>query len=220
MQVTLDDVKKNEELKAFIIEADKNLASIGFTEHGLRHSDLVANIARNVLIHLSFPERTAEIAAISGYFHDIGNVISRTLHGISGALLVRPYLLDMGMPPNEVALIMNAIGNSEEEIGSTVNEVSAAVVLADKSDVHQSRVRNPDPARFDIHDRVNFASKKSFLAVDEEKGEIILKIEIDTKISQVMEYFEIFLDRMTMCRKAAEVLDCKFKIIINEHEIL
>ncbi len=220
METSLEDVKKSKDLKAFIIQADKYLESIGFTEHGLRHSDLVANIARNILVYLSFPKRTAELAAIAGYLHDIGNVISRSFHGVSGALLVRPYLIELGLPPEEVAIIVNAIGNSEEEHGFAVNEVAAAVVMADKSDVHHSRVRNPDPARFDIHDRVNFAARKSFLEVDEEKGEITLKIEIDTKISQVMEYFEIFLDRMTMCRKAAEVLDCRFKIVINDNEIL
>lgn len=220
MAITLEDVKNNKEIESLIIQADKNLESIGFTEHGLRHSGLVANIARNVLTRLSFPERTSEIASIAGYLHDIGNVISRNNHGISGAMIAHSYLVNMGMPISEVAMVMNAVGNSEEEHGSTVNEISAAVVLGDKSDVHHSRVRNPDPSRFDIHDRVNFAARKSFLDVDEQKGEITLKIEIDTKISQVMEYFEIFLDRMTMCRKAAEILDCRFKIVINDNEIL
>lgn len=220
MAITLEDVKNNKEIESLIIQADKNLESIGFTEHGLRHSGLVANIARNVLTRLSFPERISEIASIAGYLHDIGNVISRNYHGISGAMIAHSYLVSMGMPISEVAMVMNAVGNSEEEHGSTVNEISAAVVLGDKSDVHHSRVRNPDPSRFDIHDRVNFAARKSFLDVDEQKGEITLKIEIDTKISQVMEYFEIFLDRMTMCRKAAEILDCRFKIVINDNEIL
>lgn len=214
------DIKEDPTFKAYLNLADKSMYALGYTEHGFRHADLVAHIAQNILRRLSFPERRAELAAIAGYLHDIGNAISRSFHGVSGALIVKPVLEQKGLLPDEVAVILSAIGNHEEEYGWATTEVGAAVILADKSDVHCSRVANPDMSSFDIHDRVNYAAKHSFLNVEADKGLITLEIEIDTKYSQVMEYFEIFLSRMVMCRRAAEFLDCKFSLVINGTRLL
>lgn len=162
----------------------------------------------------------AEVGEIAGYLHDVGNVVSRQRHEQVGALIAQDILKSQDMAVDEVAVIMNAIGNHEEEYGWIVSEVSAALVIADKSDVHQTRVRNPDPAAFDIHDRVNYAAKRSFLRVDEKKRLLTLEIDIDTEASTVMEYFEIFLSRMIMCRRAAEYLKCTFSLVINKTKLL
>ncbi|NMA61051.1 MAG: HD domain-containing protein [Firmicutes bacterium] len=214
--VKLNDIKKHPSIKAYIKQADANLQAMGYTEHGLRHIGLVSSIARNVLEHLGYDERAAELAAIAGYLHDIGNCVGRVHHGASSALLIEPFLRELGMPPEEVALILSAVGNHEEEVGEPVNEIAAALILADKSDVHRTRVRNRDIASFDIHDRVNYAVIKSFLDVNEEERLITLRITIETENTSIMEYFEIFLDRMLMCRRAAAYLDCQFKLEINE----
>jgi metal-dependent HD superfamily phosphatase/phosphodiesterase len=215
-KVTLEEVKGHPEVKAYIAQAEKYLNSIGYTEHGFRHASLVASIAHNILSRIStYPNRTAELAGIAGFLHDIGNVTGRDEHNVAGALLARNILYDLRADPQEIAIIMTAVGNHEEEGGWPTNEVSAALILADKSDVHRTRVNNPDPATFDIHDRVNYAAKRSFLRVDEAAGTISLEIEIDTEISQVMEYFEIFLNRMIMCRRSAEFLKYRFNLIIN-----
>ncbi len=200
--------------------ADEYLKALGYTEHGYRHGNLTGNIARNVLLQLGKSERLAELAAIAGFLHDIGNMVNRDDHGHSGALISFYILNEMGMDPEEIGLITGAIGNHEEENGVALNDISAAVALADKSDVHRSRVRNIDPSTFDIHDRVNYAVERSFLRVDSERKTITLELTIDTAISQVMEYFEIFLLRMIFCRRAAEILGCKFKLVINEIELL
>jgi len=213
--LTLEDVKTDAAVIAMIEQADRSMNALGYTEHGFRHADLVAHISFNIIQRLEFPERDAELAAIAGYLHDIGNSVSREFHGITGSLLARSTLEKMGFPLNEIISIMSAIGNHEEEYGYPTSEIAAATILADKSDVHRSRVRNPDMAAFDIHDRVNYAAEKSFLKVEAESGSISLEIVIDTKLSTVMEYFEIFLSRMIICRKAAEFLDCKFNLIIN-----
>ncbi len=214
------EIKADEVFHAYLEQADKAMAALGYTEHGFRHAELVAAISSNVMRRLSFPERTAQVAAVAGYLHDIGNSISRSFHGVSGALLVKTRLEERDFTSPEIATIMSAIGNHEEEYGWSTSEVSAAVILADKSDVHRSRVANPDIADFDIHDRVNYAAERSFLRVDAESGFITLEIDIDTKISQVMEYFEIFLSRMIMCRRAAEFLDSKFSLMINGTRLL
>lgn len=218
--IALEDVKKNREVKVYLTKADEYLGAIGYTEHGERHAGLAANISRNVLSHLGYPERSAELAAIAGYLHDIGNVIGRYDHGQVSALVAQRILLGMDMEPVEVAEIMAAIGNHEEEKGDPVSHIGAAVILGDKSDVHRSRVRNPNMITFDIHDRVNYASEKSFLRVAEDKKVIALELMIDTKISQVMEYFEIFLSRMVMCQRAAKFLKCTFELIVNEVRLL
>ncbi len=218
--VTLATVEADAETSSLIERADKFLGEIGYTEHGFRHANLVAHIARNIMYRLSFPEREAELAAIAGYLHDIGNVISREFHEVSGALISRSILKRLGMSYSEIAVVMNAIGNHEEEHGCATSSVAAALIIADKSDVHRSRVRSTDQLVFDIHDRVNYAAQRSFLNVNPETCMITLEIEIDTSISQVMEYFEIFLSRMVMCRNASKFLDCKFSLVINKTQLL
>ena len=206
---------------AFIARADKVMEEIGYTEHGYRHADLVSKIAFNILDRLGYSQREAELAEIAGYLHDIGNLVNRKNHYLVGAKISGDILKGLGMEPDEVSQIMSAIGNHEEESGSAIDAITAALILADKSDVHRSRVRR-DIAEFafDIHDRVNYAVNHSFLRVNNEEKKIVLELEIDTDISQVMDYFEIFLDRMTMCRRAADTLGCEFEIIINGVKIL
>lgn len=216
----LEGIKTNQIVETFINQGNVHLGTIGFTEHSFRHANLVSNIARNILNHLKYPERQCELAAIAGYLHDIGNVVSRPGHGQSGAMIALRVLSDMGMPAEEIAFVISAIGNHEEQYGQAVNTIAAALILADKSDVHRSRVRNANIAAFDIHDRVNYAVEHSFLRVDETKREINLELTIDTQISPVMDYFEIFLTRMIMCRRAAAFLGCRFALTINGIRLL
>lgn len=213
--ITLEDVKNNKEVETYILKGDEYLKAMGFTEHSFRHLNLVSHIAGNVLSHLGHNQRDVELASIAGYLHDIGGVVSRHDHGVAGAVIAFHILSKMGADPEEIAAIVSAIGNHEEEYGSPVSSISAALILADKSDVHRSRVRNREIATFDIHDRVNYAVKKSFLRVDEEKKAIILELEIDPEISNLMEYFEIFLVRMVMCRRAAAFLNRSFWLMVN-----
>lgn len=217
--ITLEDLKENEEVNSYIERANDYLGVLGYTEHGLRHANLVGHISQNVIKRLKMPGREYEIAGVAGYLHDIGNVIGRDSHGIAGAMIAREILLKQDVSFDEIALVMNAIGNHEEDYGIPTNNVCAAVIIGDKSDVHRSRVRNEDSAVFDIHDRVNYAAERSFINVDETKRLITLEIEIDTTISQVMEYFEIFLSRMVICRHAAEFLKCKFDLVINGNKL-
>jgi uncharacterized protein len=219
-RVTLDDIQNDPGILAYIEMGNEYLGALGYTEHGFRHANLVAHIAGNIIRRLGFDERMAEIASVAGFLHDVGNCISRENHGVSAALLAKTVLWHMDVDPKEVALIMNALGNHEEEIGTPANPVGAATIIADKSDVHHTRVRNPDPATFDIHDRVNYAAKRSFLRVDSNTRLVTLEIDIDTTVSQVMEYFEIFLSRMQMCRQAAGVLDATFSLVINGSRLL
>lgn len=220
--VALDTVKADPEVQAFIRNANRNLGAIGYTEHGFRHVGLVANIARNILKRMGFDRRHQELAAISGYLHDIGNVVSRLDHARTGALLAHGILRRLGATPEDAAIVMGAIGSHEDEdhIGEPVHAVSAALILADKADVHRSRVRNTDPTTFDQHDRVNFAATSSRLRVDPEEKSITLELEIDTSIAPVMHYFEIFLPRMLMSRRAAEALGYAFHITINDVSVL
>jgi hypothetical protein len=218
--ITVEDVKKNEQVKLLIKKSDEILGMIGYTEHGERHASLAASIAFNILDRLKYPEKRAHLAAIAAYLHDIGNVINRDYHAQTAALLARSILSDMGMPTEEILEIMAAIGNHDEKDGQPVSDICAAVILADKSDVHSSRVRTLQEIKQDIHDRVNYAAKSSFLRVDEDKKFITLQIKIDTNISQVMEYFEIFLSRMLVCRRAAEFLSLKFQLEINGQRLL
>lgn len=219
-KILVEDIKGLPIVQAFIASGNQNLGAMGYTEHSFRHAGLVSNIASNILERLDYPTRDCELVAIAGYLHDMGNVITRYNHGQSGAYLAMKILQELGMSWEEIALIMGAIGNHEEEYGQPVNNIAAALILADKSDVHTSRVRNPDVANFDIHDRVNFAVKHSFLRVESVKRIITLELKIDTEISGVMEYFEIFLTRMVMCRRAAAVLDSSFSLVINETKLL
>ena len=213
--ITLNDVKNNSAVKAYINKADNTLGVIGYTEHGERHSYIVSRDARMVLKRLGKNERMCELAAISGYLHDIGNVISRRNHAQTGALIVNQILTQIGMDINDVSEIITSIGNHHEEDGLSVSDVTAALILADKADVHRSRVRNPKFIKFDIHDRVNYSTESSSLRVNKQTKLITLDISIDTEISSVMEYFEIFISRMIVSRKAADFLGYKFELIIN-----
>jgi metal-dependent HD superfamily phosphatase/phosphodiesterase len=221
--IGLDLVRADPEVQAYIRQANKNLGVLGFTEHGFRHVGLVSNIARNVLRLLDYDNRQQELAAIAGYMHDIGNVISRHGHATSGALLAHPILSRLNMTPDDTAIVLGAIGSHGDDsgrLGEPVHPVSAALILADKSDVHRSRVRNNDPNTFDQHDRVNYAATSSFLRVNSDAKTITLELTIDTAMAPVMQYFEIFLPRMLMSRHAAELLQCAFHITINEVVVL
>lgn len=221
--LTLEFIRADAEVRALIKQANINLGVLGYTEHGFRHVGLVSNIARNVLRLLAYDERQQELAAIAGYMHDIGNVISRHGHATTSALLSHSILTRLGMPWEDIAVIIGAMGSHGDDHGhrgEPVNPVSAAVILADKTDVHRSRVRNTDPTTFDQHDRVNYAATSSFLRVDAEAKSITLELTIDTEIAPVMHYFEIFMPRMLMCRHAAELLGCAFHIVINEVVVL
>lgn len=217
--LTFAQVREHPRARAFVRMADAALEQIGYTEHGERHVSLVARIAFNVLRRLGHPERDCELAAIAGYLHDIGNAVNRDHHAQTGAVMAMQLLSDLGLPEAELLTVMGAIGNHHENDGEPVSAVAAAVIMADKSDVHRTRVRNPDMIKFDIHDRVNYAVEKSFLNVDEEKKLITLELTIDTAISQVMEYFEIFMTRMMASRKAAIVLGCQFHLTVNNNRL-
>ena len=213
--VTLETVKMDEEVKALIHYANQYLRALGYTEHGPRHAGLVAETARNILLQFDHPERLGELAAIAGYLHDIGNSIHREHHAQSGSLIALRILSRLGLPPEEAAVIANAIGNHEEERGYATNPVSAALNIADKADVHRSRVQAEGFDTFDIHDRVNYATTNSQVIVDAAGKTISLELTIDTGFAQVIEYFMIFLDRMGMVKQAAEFLGCHFRLVIN-----
>ncbi len=218
--ITLDEIKKDSIIDTCIRKGNEYLGVMGFTEHGYRHINLISRIARNILERLNYPQREVELAAIAGYMHDIGNVISRYDHGQSGATLAFLILSRLGMSSEDIAMVISAIGNHEEEYGQPVNSVAAALILADKSDVHRSRVRNQDFATFDIHDRVNYAVEHSFLRVNGETRAITMELTIDIEICPVMEYFEIFLSRMVLCRRAADFLKSHFALEINGAKLL
>jgi metal-dependent HD superfamily phosphatase/phosphodiesterase len=193
--------------------------ALGYTEHGFRHAGIVAETSRNIITSLGQDGRAAELAAISGYLHDIGNAINRLGHPDTAAIMAYILLNEIGMSTHEVAQVIAAIGNHEEELGAPVSAISAALILADKSDVHHSRVQNQNPLTFDIHDRVNFSVQKSHMRVDTENKSINLELTTDEQSASVMEYFEIFLSRMLMCRRAADFFGYKFKLIINDVEM-
>jgi len=218
--LTYDEITKSEAIKTYITRADESLAALGFTEHSFCHVMHVAETAGYILQTLGFDERTVELAKIAGYLHDIGNLVNRKDHSQSGAVMAWSILNDMGCDPGEMATIVTAIGNHDEGTGVPVNAVAAAMILADKADVRRSRVRNQDIATFDIHDRVNYSVKKSVLKINEDKTLVKLKLSVDTKYGSVMDYFEIFMQRMLLCRKAAEKLGLQFKLIINEQQVI
>ena len=213
--LTFKDIIKDPEVVVLVAEADRQLAVLGYTEHGPRHARLVAKNARAVLIALDADERAAELAAIAGYLHDIGNVVSREKHERTSALLARDILGRRRMDYQETAQVMAAIGNHDENGGNPVSDVSAALILADKADVHKSRVRNPEFIKFDIHDRVNYAVKRSALTVRSKERSIAFELTVDTSVAPVMDYFEIFLSRMVISRRAADFLKCHFELVIN-----
>lgn len=213
--ITLKEVRHDARIRTYVTRANEQMQTIGYTEHGHRHSGIVSTIARSILHNLGREERECELAAIAGYLHDMGCVVNRPGHVEAGALISYTILTDMGMPPGEIATIIGAIGNHEEPDGVPISAVSAAVIIADKSDVHFSRVQESDPVKFDIHDRVNYAVQKSYLRVDVDVKSIVLELQIDTHHASVTEYFEIFVKRMVLCRKAAEFLGCKFHLNVN-----
>ncbi len=218
--ITLEDVKRREDIKTYLARADRNMEAIGYTEHGFRHADIVAERARHIMEALGRGPREAELAAIAGYLHDVGNVANREEHGQIAVMISYSVLKEMGLPPGELADIMAGVGNHEEQYGDPFGPVAAAVIIADKSDVARSRVRDIHPSRYDEHDRVNYAAMSSALTVNHDRTIISLGLEIDTEISPIMEYFELFLDRMVMCRRAAKVLGCEFELVINGTKLL
>lgn len=218
--ITLEDLKNNEEIKTLFEIADKQLSEMGYTEHSFRHVGLVSTVAGDIVKTLGFGEREIELAKMAGFLHDIGNSVNRVDHAHYGAILAYQLLTKIGMGIKEAAEIMLAIGHHDEGSGGAVSTISAALILADKSDVHRTRVRNNDIATFDIHDRVNYAVDSSKIYVDKEKKIAVLELHIDTDICPVMDYFEIFLVRMTMNRRAAEFLGLKFQLIINGTHLL
>ena len=220
MFISYETVKNNAAIRAYIEKADQSLIALGFTEHSFAHVTLVAENAARILEALGAEEKDIENARIAGYLHDIGNVVNRIDHAQSGAIMAFRLLDNLGADPEQIATIITAIGNHDEHTAFPVNPVAAALILADKTDVRCTRVRNKDAATFDIHDRVNFAVKKSSVLVNIEKMEISLKLHIDTTICSVTDYFEIFLGRMILCRKAAEKLGLKFALRINGQKLM
>lgn len=214
------EIKSNEAIKKYITAADESLKALGYTEHSFAHVVRVAECAAYILTELGYDEHTVELAKIAGYLHDIGNLVNRIEHSQSGAVMAFRLLDKMGMPAEDIATIVTAIGNHDEGTGVPVNAVAAALILADKSDVRRSRVRNSDFATFDIHDRVNYSVDFSNIEMDKDKKEVRLKLGIDTSISSLMDYFEIFLGRMMLCRKAADKLGLNFKLIINNQQFI
>lgn len=218
--LTYEQLTKSEEIKTYIVRADESLGALGYTEHSFAHVMHVAETAGYILKTLGHTERTVELGKIAGYLHDIGNLVNRKDHSQSGAVMAWSILNDMDCDPEEIATIVTAIGNHDEGTGVPVNAVAAALILADKSDVRRSRVRNTDITNFDIHDRVNYSVKKSALKINEDKTIVKLKLTVDTQYGSVMDYFEIFMGRMILCRKAAEKLGLQFKLIINEQQLV
>ncbi|MBI3522559.1 MAG: HD domain-containing protein [Chloroflexi bacterium] len=218
---TLEDIKSDDRVKVYIRSANQQTGAIGYTEHGERHANTSADGARFILRALGHEPRRCEVAAIAAYLHDVGNAITRDRHGQTGALLAHDILVDLGFATEEIATIMGAIANHEEaEGGLPVSAVSAAVIIADKSDVHRSRVRNPKTTSFDIHDRVNYAATASEIKVSRKEKLITLELTIDAEVAPLMEYFEIFLSRMILSRRAAEFLHCRFALVINNTRLL
>lgn len=218
--MTYQEIKKNEEINTYIRQADLALSALGFTEHSFAHVTLVAEKAGYILQTLGYPERTVELVKIAGYLHDIGNLVNRVEHSQSGAIMAFRILDHLNFPPDEIGQIVSAIGNHDEGTGVPVSALAAALILADKSDVRRNRVRNQDISNFDIHDRVNYSVTKSELKINESHTLIKLKLSVDTRYGSVIDYFEIFLQRMILCRKAAEKLGMQFKLMINEQQLM
>ncbi|MDD4773369.1 MAG: HD domain-containing protein [Eubacteriales bacterium] len=218
--ITYDIIRNNESVRTYIKNADEVLGTLGFTEHSFAHVTKVADTANYILSTLGYSKAECEIGMIAGYLHDIGNVVNRIDHAQSGAMMAYRILDSLGATPDEIAVIIGAIGNHDETTAVAVSPVAAALILADKTDVRNTRVRNKDMTTFDIHDRVNYSVKKSNLTISDDKLIIELELTIDTNYSSVMDYFEIFIGRMILCRKAAEKLGMKFKLDINGQQLL
>lgn len=220
IKITFADVKKSQEIKTYIKQADASLAVMGYTEHSFAHTTKCAEVAGQLLKDLGYDDRDIELAKIAAYMHDIGNVINRADHAQSGAVMAFILLEKMGMPAEDIATIITAIGNHDEKTAFPVNAVAAALIIADKTDVRRSRVRRKRTIHSDIHDRVNYAVEKADLKLDTENKTITLCLTIDTEISAVMEYFEIFIERMLLCRKATDYFGFSFKLNINGNAIM
>lgn len=218
--VTYEEITKNEAVRSYIRKADESLLALGFTEHSFAHVTKVATTTEYILRELSYTSHDIELARVAAYLHDIGNLVNRVDHSQSGAIMAFRILDNMGMEADDIATIVTAIGNHDEGTGVPVNPIAAALILADKSDVRRSRVRNRDIATFDIHDRVNYSVSDAKLCINDAHTEILLALTIDTKYSSVMEYFEIFLNRMVLCRKAAEKLGLRFMLMINNQQLM
>ena len=218
--VTYQDVSSSEEIKSYIRQADASLVALGYTEHSFAHVVRVATVTQNILTELGYDPRTVELARIAGFMHDIGNVVNRIDHAQSGAVMAFRILDKMGMEPNEVAQVIAAIGNHDEHTAYPVNALAAALILADKSDVCRSRVRNRDVPSFDIHDRVNYSVVQSSLKTDVESRTFTLVLTVDTGVSPVADYFEIFLERMMLCRRAAQFFGYRFGLKINGTQLM
>ena len=218
-KVTYKAIKNMPEVNAYIEQGNRVLGALGFTEHSRGHAVKVAETAGNILEKLGYNQHTIELARIAGYMHDMGNCVNRVDHAHSSAIMAFQILRDLKVPDEDIAVIVSAIGQHDEATGMAVDAVSAALILADKTDVRRNRVQNPVPATFDIHDRVNYAALSTKLTIQKEKKVIQMELELDDEICTVMDYFEIFLERMIMCRRAAERLDCKFKLIANGNKM-
>jgi len=217
--MTYEEIKKIEAVRTYIAQADASLAALGYTEHSFAHVCRVAETTGYILETLGFSERTVELGKIAGYLHDIGNLVNRVDHSQSGAIMVFRLLDQWGFDPEDISTVVTAIGNHDEGTGVPVNEVAAALILADKSDVRRTRVRTKEIPDFDIHDRVNYSVTKSELKINEAHTNVKLKLFVDTRFSPVLDYFAIFTNRMLMCRRAAEKLGLQFKLIINEQQL-
>lgn len=218
--MTYEIIKKDPAINTYITHADAALEVLGYTEHSYAHVTKVAVTAGQLLETLNYPPRTVELAKIAGYMHDIGNVVNRAEHSQSGAVMAFRILDRIGFEPEEIAIIVSAIGNHDEGTGVPVSAVAAALILADKSDVRRSRVRSKQIEVFDIHDRVNYSVTESRLRINDDQTQITLELTVDTQFSPVMDYFEIFMSRMIMCRKAAHALGLEFKLVINRQIML
>ena len=218
--ITFKNIKNNEDIKTYITKADESLKALGYTEHNFAHVGKVSEDAAYILETLGYDERTVELTRIAGYLHDIGNLVNRVDHSQSGAVMAFRILDNLGMPADEIATIVTAIGNHDEGTGVPVNAVAAALIIADKSDVRRTRVRNSDISAFDIHDRVNYSVEKSELSISADKKRVILDLTIDSSISAVMDYFSIFIGRMQMSKHAANALGLEFSLVINGQELL
>ena len=218
--MTYEQIRRDEEIRAYIEKADTALAVLGYTEHNQAHVCRVAEEAGRILALLGHSQKEVELAKIAGYMHDIGNVVNRHDHCQSGAVMAFSLLRDRGFDARDIADIITAIGNHDEGAGTPVSAIAAALIIADKSDVRRSRVRNNDRATFDIHDRVNYSVERSTLSINEEKTLLTLSLAIDTTIGSVSDYFEIFLERMLLCRRAAECLGLRFSLVVNEQTLM
>ena len=218
--MTFEEIRRNDAIRTYISQADASLIALGYTEHSFAHVGRVAAFSGYILETLGYPARMVELAKIAGYLHDIGNLVNRVEHSQSGAVMAFRILDNMGFPADEISLIVTAIGNHDEGTGVPVNPLAAALILADKSDVRRSRVRAKDPTQFDIHDRVNYSVTESQLTINEDHTTVNLKLTVDTQFGSVMDYFEIFMGRMLLCRKAAEKLGMQFKLMINNQQLI